>query len=102
MRQELKFGGLIARGGKPESCASSTSSTSLTSSTSRVSSPRIAPFLIDTLAIRIARNSFDCITSVHSNRHSAGGFGGAPKLCWLAPGETANLSDVAQDARAII
>ena len=31
----------------------------------------VCQFLIDTLPIRIARKSFDCIVGVHSNRHSS-------------------------------
>jgi hypothetical protein len=39
-----------------------------------------APFLIDTLAIRIAPKSLGCSTDAHSNRHSSGASAGVPDL----------------------
>jgi glycosyltransferase 2 family protein len=71
MRQELQNGEREARRGGVSYSVSSTSSTSCISSPSTVCSSPITPFLIDTLAIRIASKSLHCIAALHSNRHSA-------------------------------
>jgi hypothetical protein len=70
MRQESKFSNGRDRGGNLSQSASAVRSfASFTSSTSFPSSS--SAFLIDTPAIRIAPNSFDCIAGAHSNRHSS-------------------------------
>ena len=79
MRQESGFGETRACIASTSECVSrcaqndsalhsSISFTSLSSSTS----PSLCAFLIDTLAIRITLNLFDCTVGAPSNRHSSG------------------------------
>jgi len=71
MRQEFKLREEDARRGSLSYSACLAYSTSLVSFHSNFPSPPITPFLIDTPAIRITPNSFQCIAELHSNRHSS-------------------------------
>jgi hypothetical protein len=75
MRQELEFGGVVARGGESSQGASTAAShcsfSSFASSSDYISASRIGTFLIVTLPIRITPNSFVCSIGAHSNRHSS-------------------------------
>jgi hypothetical protein len=78
MRQEYKFCEEDTQRGGLSYSAYLAYSTSLVSFQSDISSPPVAnyhspitAFLIDTPAIRITPNSFQCIAELHSNRHSS-------------------------------